>query len=376
MKNLNKTNLHDIISNFKIQGEIEQIDLFGSGHINITYHLKNKLATCPDYLLQSINHEIFTNVPSLISNILIVTTHLKSKVQENDNKPDAEVLTLIAACSGFYYHIDTDGNYWRMYYFIKNAKSYNIVQTEEQAYHGGMAFGRFQQQLSDLNAKSLTEMLPNFHNIQRRLRQLLHVIVENREKRVNNVKAEIEFIKSRAHQMSFILQAGEDSALPLRIIHNDTKFNNLLFNANDECLCVIDLDTVMPGYIAYDFGDAIRTIINTANEDEVDLKKIDLNISLFKAYASGYLKSVSGFITDTEINSLMKGVLLLPYIQMVRFLTDYIQGDTYYKTIFPDHNLIRTRTQMRLLIKLEERYDLLDQIVKEIASECHQPNTK
>jgi thiamine kinase-like enzyme len=262
---------------------------------------------------------------------------------------------------------DTAGNYWRMYLFLKDTKSYDLVLTDQQAYEGGKAFGKFQLLLSDLDANLLFETIPDFHNIAMRLDRLNKAVLANVEGRVKEVLPELTFVIERADAMVTILNLGKEGKLPLRITHNDTKFNNILLDMNDHGQCVIDLDTVMPGYVAYDFGDAIRTIINTASEDESDITKVNLNIPLFKAYTEGYFKSAGGFLSDMEVKTLVLGVLLIPYMQGVRFLTDYIEGDVYYKTRFAEHNLQRTRVQFQLLKKLEEQYAVLDQIIQSVA---------
>lgn len=327
---------------------------YGSGHINDTFFLKNVSDGGPDYLLQRINHKIFTNVERLTDNMRKVTEHLKHKMTSLDyGDPMKEVMTLIPTDSGRYYYQDSESDYWRMFYFLSDTKSYDVVETQKQAYEGGKAFGKFQYMLSDIPAGEMFEVIPDFHNIQKRLQHLDEAIANDACGRVASVAAELEIVKKYAKQMQYFQQPGQVASLPKRVIHNDTKFNNVLLNSNDEAQCVIDLETVMDGYVAYDFGDAIRTIINTTAEDEADLSKIQLNMPLFDAYVKGYLKEASKFLTDAEVNSLMKGALLLPYMQAVRFLTDHINGDTYFKIKFEAHNLQRARAQFQLLKMLD-----------------------
>ncbi|KAA8485837.1 Ser/Thr protein kinase RdoA (MazF antagonist) [Arcticibacter tournemirensis] len=364
----NKEDVEGILSHFFIRGKVASITPFGSGHINSTFYVKNTDSNEPDYLLQKINHSVFKDVPGLIGNILLVTSHLKEKLKDVPGAdPDKEVLTLVETKSGGFFTKDANGNYWRVYYFIKDTKSYDQVETPKQAFETGKAFGRFQKLLSDLDAEQLCHTIPNFHNIEMRLQQLHDAIDADPKGRVKEVEFIIDFINERAWQMGAVLRAGREGKLPLRIIHYDTKLNNVLLNKNDEVQCVIDLDTVMPGYVAYDFGDAIRTIINTSAEDEKQLDKINLNIPLFKAYTEGYFAEASGFLTENEIESLSHGMVLLPYMQTVRFLTDYIQGDTYYKIHFPGHNLQRSVAQMQLLNRIENEYDVLKGIIKDVA---------
>jgi Ser/Thr protein kinase RdoA (MazF antagonist) len=341
-------NIAEVVTHFKCAADGDSFRPYGSGHINDTFFLKNVEAGQPDYLLQRINHSIFTNVEKLTDNMRRVTEHLKSKVVKTGGDPFKEVMTLIPTSNGKYFYKDSTGNYWRMFYFLSNTNSYDVVETEKQAYEGGKAFGRFQAMLADIPAGEMFEVIPNFHNIQMRLQHLHEAIANDVCNRVASVTAELEIVDAYANAMQYFQQPEQVAVLPKRVIHNDTKFNNVLLDGNDEAQCVIDLETVMDGYVAYDFGDAIRTIINTTTEDEADLSKIQLNMPLFEAYVQGYLKEAAKFLTDAEVHSLMKGALLLPYMQAVRFLTDYINGDTYFKIKFEGHNLQRAKAQFQL----------------------------
>lgn len=361
-------NISEIAANFSTEGEIDTITPFGSGHINDTFRIKITGSDLPGYLLQRVNHYVFENVPALMNNVQLVTEHLKRKlIKAPGSDPENEVLTIVRANDNKLFFQDTNGNYWRMYLFLKDTKSYDQVLTEKQAYEGGKAFGNFQLLLADLDANLLAETIPGFHNVTMRLDKFNKAVLADGKDRVKEVLPELRFIVERVENMTSILNLGKEGKLPLRIIHNDTKFNNILLDVHDHAQCVIDLDTVMPGYVAYDFGDAIRTIINTTSEDEPDLSKINLNISLFKAYTEGYFKSAHHFLTDLEVEMLVMGVLLIPYMQGVRFLTDYIEGDVYYKTHFATHNLQRTRAQFQLLKKLEEQHAVLDQIIHKVS---------
>lgn len=356
--------INSILENFSMEGKAASVEVYGSGHINDTFFIRNSFSRYPDYLLQRINHHVFKDVPSLMKNIVQVSMHLKNKSLLNaHSNPDKNVITLIKTKQNLCFFKDDGGNYWRMYIFLKNTRSYDLVTTERQAMEGGMAFGRFQSLLSDMDASLLSETIPDFHNIEKRLLAFEKAIEDDTFHRVKGVLQEINFVQNRQKDMCTIQSWGDAGKLTKRITHNDTKFNNILFDQNDKAQCIIDLDTVMPGYVAFDFGDAIRTIINTMPEDEQDLDKIDLNISLFKSFTNGYLKEAGDFLTITEIESLMPGVLLLPYMQGVRFLTDYLQGDTYFKTGFDTHNLQRVRAQFQLLRKLEASYDVLKKII-------------
>ncbi len=352
--------------NFKLEGEIIDSVPFGSGHINDTFKITTSSPLNNLYLLQRINHHIFQNVEGLMNNIECVCNHLKKKLAHlGENEVLKRTMTIVQTLDNKNYFQDNNGDYWRVFHLIPNTRSYDILETQEQAYSGGMAFGQFQKQLSDLDPQNIVEILPNFHNIEFRLNNLRESIKNNPVNRVEAVQPLLDYIFEREEKMRTVLELGRSNLLPLRITHNDTKFNNVLLDANDKVQCVIDLDTVMPGYVAYDFGDAIRTIINSAAEDEADVSKIVLNIPLFQSFAAGYLSEAKEFLTDTEIDSLIPAVHLLPYMQAVRFLTDYINGDTYYKIAYPEHNLVRTKAQLKLVHELEINHDKLTAILAE-----------
>lgn len=354
---------------FDLHGNVISITPFGNGHINDTFKVVTDSDENHTYLLQKINHQIFNDVDGLMKNIREVCQHIKSKLAHlSAEDVEKHSMTLIETKNGESFCKDDDGNYWRVFKLIENTKSYDIVETPAQAFSGGRAFGQFQKQLSDLSAEKLTEILPNFHNIDFRLGNLRDAIEKNEANRVDQVQELLSYIFERESKMRRILEMGNRGDLPLRITHNDTKFNNVLLDENDKVQCVIDLDTVMPGYIAYDFGDAIRTIINSAAEDEADLDKINLNIPLFQAYAEGYLSEAKDFLTAQELESLLHGVHLLPYMQAVRFLTDYLNGDTYYKVHYEEHNLVRTKSQLKLVDELEKHHEELKLILHDSIS--------
>jgi hypothetical protein len=357
-----------ILSHFALMGCVGGIRSYGSGHIHDTYLVKNAVAGQPDYILQRINHQVFKNVPALMDNIQLVTSHLRQKLEAQPGaQPDKEVLTLVPTREQGPYHLDEGGNYWRLYLFLHGTRSYDLVATPQLAYEGGKGFGRFQALLADLPVSQLHDTIPDFHNVVNRLRLFQAAIAADPAKRVARVEAEIAFVEQRREAMQAIYRLAEAGKLPLRITHNDTKFNNVLLNQHDQAQCVIDLDTVMPGYVAYDFGDAVRTTINSAPEDEADLEKINIDLSLFKGFAQGFLEETGATLTREERNSLIEGVLLLPFIMGLRFLTDYIGGDTYYKIHFPEHNLQRARAQFQLVKKLEAQQEALQDIIRQIS---------
>lgn len=367
----NQSDLINIVSNFEITDGVAAIEKFGNGHINDTYAVKSAVDNQPVYLLQRINQMIFQDVPALMGNILLVTDHLKTKLRSiSGADPETDVLTVIKTKDHFPYYHDNRGNYWRMYVYLKNTKVLDFVANNEQAQECGKALGKFQSMLADFDTWRLHETIPNFHNVALRLSQYHRALESNLAARKHLVAEEIRFINERIERMCAVLTLIKEEHLPLRVTHNDTKFNNILLNERDRAQCLVDLDTVMPGYVAYDFGDAIRTLINTAAEDEGDLSKIGLNMPIFEAFTAGYLTESVEWLTEGEIKSICLSVPLFPYMQGVRFLTDYLQGDIYYKTHFEDHNLQRARAQFQLLRELEAQYEKIEDTIWETTNRC------
>jgi Ser/Thr protein kinase RdoA (MazF antagonist) len=358
-------NLLLVTSHFRTEGTMLSAFPYGSGHINDTYRVETAEPAKPNYILQRINHKIFRDVPGLMENIDRVTRHIRTKLQNMPGAdPDRQGLTLIPATDGKSYYEDPDGNYWRMYLFIEENRSYDIVDTPEKAYEGGRMFGRFQSMISDLPGGPLNETIPNFHNIDMRLETLRQTLVKDPVGRASKVTAEAAFVMERSEEMGTILHLGQAGKIPLRITHNDTKFNNVLLDKDDKGLCVIDLDTVMPGYVHYDFGDSIRTSTNTGAEDDPDLSRVEMDIRLFEAYTKGFLEETRETLTPTELEYLPLAGKLFPYIIGVRFLTDYIDGDNYFKIKHEHHNLQRARAQFKLLQSMERQFGEMVGIVK------------
>ena len=360
-------NLKEIYDYFVTDGTFLNGEPYGSGHIHDTFRIVTVEKDKDDYILQRLNNKIFKNIPELQHNIERVTVHLRNKlkvVPGSDIK--RECLSLIPSRDGKSWIIDKEGNYWRMYIFISNHRSYNIVDSPDKAFEGGKAIGRFQAMLSDMPGGPLFETIPWFHDIEKRLQTFHLKIKENPVGRVGTVSDEINQVLQRAEEMKIILKLGKEGKIPLRITHNDTKFNNILLDENDKALCVIDLDTVMPGYIHYDFGDAIRTVTNTASEDEKDLSKIKMDIHLFKAYSEGFLSETGGTLNDVEKEYLAFAPGLITYTIAVRFLTDFIDGDNYFKTHHELHNLQRARAQLRLVMSMEEQCGEMKRIIRKL----------
>jgi Ser/Thr protein kinase RdoA (MazF antagonist) len=366
-KEYHSPNLQPLVAAFRTAGAIAAIRPHGSGHIHDTFLVCNASPAGPDYLLQRLNNHVFRDVPGLMENIVRITTFLRQKLEATPGaEPDRETLTPIPTLDGRYYLQDEAGAHWRMFLFIRNTKTYDVVETPQQALQGGKAFGRFQALLADLPGPPLHETIPDFHNVEKRLRDFREAVEKNPKGRRQKVEEEIGLVEKRSEEMGTILRLGREGKIPTRITHNDTKFNNVLLNEQDQAQCVIDLDTVMPGFAPYDFGDAIRTTANTAAEDEADLQKIEVDLPLFAAYAQGYLSEAGGFLTQTEVDHLAFGCKVMAYSQTVRFLTDYLNGDTYYKVLFPEHNLQRTRAQLQLLHRLDFHFLTLQEIIRKI----------
>lgn len=360
-------NLKDIFDCFTPDGTYLKGEPFGSGHIHDTFRVETAEKEKDDYILQRLNNRIFKNIPELQNNIERVTVHLKNKlaaIPGSDIK--RECLSLIPAKDGKSWITDKSGSFWRMYIFISDHRSYNIVDNPSKAFEGGKAIGRFQAMLADLPGDPLYETIPFFHDIERRLETFKGTVKEDPAGRVASVGNEIDFVLRRADEMKIILRLGKEGKIPVRITHNDTKFNNILLDENDKALCVIDLDTVMPGYIHYDFGDAIRTAANIAAEDEKELSKVKMDITLFEAYASGYLSETRDTLNTVEKDYLAFAPRLITYTIAVRFLTDYIDGDHYFKIHHKNHNLQRARAQFRLVESMEEQYDSMKSIISSL----------
>ena len=362
----NMIEITDILDEFMIQGQPAGIERTGSGHINDSYRITFAPAGSPEYLLQRINHRIFTDVPMLTDNILKVTRHISGKLHPEAAGIRFTGLNLIPTRNNMFFYKDMDGNYWRLYNFIEGSRSYDLVPGPELAYEGGKAFGLFLTLTSDMDACELAETLRDFHNIETRLAAFRKVCANDACNRVAETQNEIRFIEERADEMHTILRLGRSGRIPLRVTHNDTKFNNILFDKYDKAICIVDLDTVMPGYVLYDFGDAIRTGANTGTEDEADLQKVNIDLGLFAAYSKGFIEAAGEFLTGTEIAHLAFSARFMTYIIGLRFLTDYLAGDTYYKTHFPGHNLQRARAQLRLVLSMEENAAAMEGIISDL----------
>jgi Ser/Thr protein kinase RdoA (MazF antagonist) len=359
---MSQHNVSAVACHFDIDGEFAGAAAHGSGHINDSYCITFRQASMPvRYILQRINHNIFKNPIAVMENIQRVTSHLAAKVS---GEPDRSrlVLTLIPARDGQAWHVDEDGSYWRMYRFIESARTYDAVESSGQAFQSAKAFGRFQKLLVDLPAPQLHATIKDFHHTPKRFMALEQAIACDVTSRAILAKREIAV--AFTHQS--ISSVLTDANLPERITHNDTKFNNVMLDdMTGEGLCVIDLDTVMPGLALHDFGDMVRTATSPAKEDEQDLNRVTMQFSMFEALVRGYLESAD-FLTKAEKQHLVFSGKLMAFEQGVRFLTDYLQGDAYYKVSRNEHNLDRCRTQFKLLESIEQQEEKMDRLVDSI----------
>lgn len=352
----------EIFDAFSFQGKVLSCGRYGSGHINETY----KVVTGEkQYILQKINHEIFRDVEGLMNNIQGVTGYLRERIIEEGGDPDRETLTLIPTTEGKAYYRDSSGFYWRAYLFIDGASCYDVVEKPEDFYESGKAFGRFQGLLAGYPADQLTETIPDFHNTPVRFQKFLKALEEDACGRAAEVADEIRFVMEREQDMRVAADMLRSGELPLRVTHNDTKLNNIMIDdETGKAVCVIDLDTIMPGLSIFDFGDTIRFGANTAEEDERDLSKVSLSLSLFEVYTKGFLEGCKGGLTDQEVKMFPWGAKLMTLECGVRFLTDYLEGDHYFRIHRPGQNLDRARCQFALTADMEKHWGEMEEIVR------------
>jgi Ser/Thr protein kinase RdoA (MazF antagonist) len=340
-----------IISEFKISSQPVKITRWGEGHIHETY-LVETADHSPDYILQKINGNVFRNIPGMMQNIGAVCRHFKEKLSDlPGHDPEKEALTLVDTKDGKAWHEDKEGNCWRVYVYIPDTVIYQKITDPKIAFEVGRAISFFQSMLSDMK-EPLIDTIPDFHNIDFRISQYYQAKGIDPEKRLPAISTEIKFAKDRFQAMRSYMESLKEKAV-LRATHNDTKVNNVLFDQNSRALCLIDLDTVMPGYVHFDYGDALRTMANTALEDERDLEKVRFNLPVYEAFTRGYLQEAGGFLNEDELKMLPYAPVYLTFIIGLRFLTDYLNGDIYFRIHHPDHNLVRARVQFKLVSEME-----------------------
>lgn len=356
--------MKEIVSQFAIQGTVKEVRPLGNGLINTTYKVETLEADAPDYVLQNVNVAIFPDIDLLMHNIVEVTGHIRKKLEEAGTYDiDRKVLQFVPAKDGKYYYYDGE-KYWRIMVFIPDTVSKSGVSLES-SYIVGKTFANFQAMLADIPSE-LGETIKDFHNIEWRLQQLKEAVAADPLGRAKEPESQkiLEEIQKRAEFMSKGERLHREGKLPKRICHCDTKVDNILFDQEDNVLCVIDLDTVMPSFIFSDYGDFLRSAANTTAEDDPDLSKVSFNFEVFKAFTEGYLEGARSFLTPIEIENLPYATALFPYMQVVRFFADYVNGDTYFKVQYPEHNLIRTRNQLRLLECVEQAFPQMEEFIK------------
>lgn len=369
MERVANRQVEEAIQNFKFEGTLIDTRPYGSGHINDTYLLTFEIASMGrmKVILQRMNKQIFTKPEELMENIIGVTSYLREKIIENGGDPDRETLNLIPTVGEKPYYIDSEGDYWRSYIFITDATSYDQVEKSEDFYQSAVAFGNFQRLLSDYPAGTLHETIQGFHDTKARFQTFREAVKKDVCGRAAKVQKEIEFVLAHEEVANIFSDLQEKGELPLRVTHNDTKLNNIMIdNRTGKGICVIDLDTVMPGLSIFDFGDSIRFGANTAEEDETNLTKVSLSVPLFEIYTRGFLEGCAGSLTEAEVKMLPQGARLMTLECGIRFLTDYLSGDTYFKIAREKHNLDRCRTQFGLVEDMEKKWGEMERIVEAV----------
>lgn len=358
-------NLKNIAAQFDLVAPVERIESLGDGFINDTFIIRTPGENA-DYILQRKNKNIFPDVPAMMENIRKVTDHIRKKVAAAGGDTTREVMTVIPTKSGELCYMDEKGDFWAVSVFIGDTVAYNKADTPALAYMGGKGIGKFQAQLADFN-EPLAETIKGFHNIRSRFEQWDKSLAEDKAGRKASLATEIAWIEDRRNEMLDFWKKVEDGTIPTRVTHNDTKINNILFDKDGKVLCVIDLDTVMAAPALNDFGDAIRSYTNTGDEDDRNLDRVSMSMPMYEAYTDGFLSERASSLTESELAHLAFSARYITYEQVLRFLMDYIDGDTYYKTKYPEHNLVRTHAQYKLLTSIEEQLPEMNATVNRLA---------
>lgn len=368
MKDIEASALKNIIEAFPFNGELTSIESTDTGLINSTYMLTFSDGNQDfQYVLQKINTNVFKKPDELMSNIMNVTGFLRNKINLSGGNAARETLTFLYTKDNSPYYLDENGGCWRSYIYISKCYTCDKIDSEVKAFRSGKAFGKFQRMLSDYPAANLFETIPHFHDTPSRYSDLKNAVDENLSGRLQKIQAELSFALDREKDASKLVDLAAEGKIPMRVTHNDTKINNVLFDSiTNEAICVIDLDTIMPGLSLYDFGDSIRSGAVTSDENEQDLNKYGLDINLFKSYTEGFLSEAGHALNEEEIANLAFSAKLMTLECGVRFLTDYLNGDTYFKTEYPEHNLVRCRTQFKLVEDIEKHMGEMNKCVNEI----------
>lgn len=357
---MNYNDIKHVIKRFSYAGTYQNMVELTSGNINSTLLLtyKNADGSASQYILQRINTVAFKDPVELMNNIRLVVDHITAAMSRKKIDIDRRIMEFMSTNGGSLLYRDEKGDYWRSYRYIDGVTAYDSIEDPRLFYEAGRGFGEFQKYLFDFPAEKLVETIPGFHDTRKRFYTFVASVAADQAGRAANLEKEIDFFFDRRKMMSQIVNLMADGVIPTRVTHNDTKLNNVLIdNETGKALCVIDLDTVMPGSALYDYGDAIRFGACTAAEDEPDLSKIDIDMDLFRRFTDGFVGEVAGVLTADEIHYLPLGIKVITCELAMRFLTDYLDGDLYFKIRYPDHNLVRARAQMKLLEKVEEHYD-------------------
>ncbi len=363
---MGKGRKEEAIANFRFGGELVDVCPYGSGHINDTYLVTFSVAEMGKMraILQRMNTTIFKDAVKLMENILGVTSYLRERIIENGGDPERETLNVIHAKDGKPYFVDSEGEYWRAYIFVTDATSYDQVENVDDFYQSAVSFGNFQKLLAGYPAETLHETIEGFHDTRARFAAFKKAVEEDVCNRATFVQEEIQFVLDHEDVANYFAELLDKNEIPLRVTHNDTKLNNIMIDHKTrKGICVIDLDTVMPGLAMNDFGDSIRFGASTAAEDERDLSKVSCSMELFDIYAKGFIEGCDGRLTEREIGLLPMGAKVMTFECGMRFLTDYLQGDTYFKIHREDHNLDRCRTQFKLVKDMEEKWDIMNEII-------------
>ena len=357
----------EVCRHFNISGEPVSQGIFTDGHINSTLLLEFKEdGEIKKYLIQGVNTHVFKNPKELMENIVSVTSFLKKKIEENGGDAERETLTFLQADTGDYYYYSGE-KCWRIYKFIDNSHTTNKIEDKTHFENAGRSFGNFQKHLADYPMGTLHETIKDFHNTPKRFDNLEAAIKNNLAGRAESIKADIDFAMARRPEAGRLLDLHAQGRIPLRVTHNDTKLNNILFDdETNEGICVIDLDTIMPGFSLYDFGDAIRFGGNTTREDDDNLDNVQISLELFESYAEGFLSASAKALTIDEVENLAFSAMLMTLECGIRFLTDYLDGDVYFRTHYPEHNLVRARNQFKLVYEIEQHMDEMNEIVMNI----------
>ncbi len=361
--------LKQVYSWFAVPGDFVRARFLRVGHINDTYLVDAMNGSAREqFIFQRINHFVFRDPERLMANFEKITRHIRAKLEKiRGRNPDRETLNLVYSRSGRCFHISPEGDYWRAYRFVGHAHIINVATRPEEAFEAGRAFGCFQRLLSDLDASTLHETIPFFHHTPRRFARFKEVLTKDVHGRASEAREAIAFALEREPMTAVLTDALADGRLPLRITHNDTKINNVLFDdGTGRAVCVIDLDTTMPGSSLYDFGDMVRTTTSFASEDERDLAKVRLEMEMFRALADGYLSEAGDFLTPEEIDLLVFSGRLITYTIGLRFLTDFLEGDVYFRVHRPGQNIDRARAQFRLVRSMEMQERAMEKCVREL----------